>query len=181
MSLVSIQLTWCLLQGVSPSLVLKVAESEKERQLRRMQQVAGNIGLINPLVFNHFGYGTYAQVIYSLKNNLGWSFGKLSLAPYFCCDCFLYSTTLGAAGGWNDKSRYLIKKKKRLSQVVQLNLSWGWPGLGNGYMLYGFSLVEANVTSWSLYVAKRILGWQTLSLVTWENNFMGIWIVEILI
>ena len=50
------------LQGVSPSLVLKVAESEKERQLRRMQQVAGNIGLINPLVFNHFGYGTYAQV-----------------------------------------------------------------------------------------------------------------------
>ena len=41
--------------------MLKVAESEKER-LRRMQQVAGNIGLINPLVFNHFGYGTYAQV-----------------------------------------------------------------------------------------------------------------------
>ena len=27
-----------------------------------MQGVAGNIGLINPLVFNHFGYGTYAQV-----------------------------------------------------------------------------------------------------------------------
>ena len=96
---------------------------------------------------------------------------SFSLASYFCCDCLLYSTTLGAAGGWNDKSRYLIKK----------NLSWGWPGLGNGCMLYGFSLVEANVTSWSLYVAKRILGWQTLSLVTWENNFMGIWIVEILI
>ena len=51
------------LQGVSPSLVLKVAETEKER-LRRMQQVAGNIGLINPLVFNHFGYGTYAQVYF---------------------------------------------------------------------------------------------------------------------
>ena len=48
-------------QGVSPSLVLKVTDTEKER-LRRMQGVAGNIGLINPLVFNHFGYGTYAQV-----------------------------------------------------------------------------------------------------------------------
>ena len=58
------------LQGVSPSLVLKVAESEKERQLRRMQQVAGNIGLINPLVFNHFGYGTYAQVIDILRTKL---------------------------------------------------------------------------------------------------------------
>ena len=53
-------------QGVSPSLVLKVAETEKER-LRRMQQVAGNIGLINPLVFNHFGYGTYAQVHFKNK------------------------------------------------------------------------------------------------------------------
>ena len=29
-------------------------------------QVAGNIGLINPLIFNHFGYGTYAQVAYKL-------------------------------------------------------------------------------------------------------------------
>ena len=27
-----------------------------------MQQVAGHIGLINPFVFNQFGYGTYAQV-----------------------------------------------------------------------------------------------------------------------
>ena len=56
------------LQGVSPSLVLKVAETEKER-LRRMQQVAGNIGLINPLVFNHFGYGTYAQVNFKILQN----------------------------------------------------------------------------------------------------------------
>lgn len=56
--------------AVSPNLVLKVAESEKERQLRRMQQVAGNIGLINPLVFNHFGYGTYAQPYTQLNTSL---------------------------------------------------------------------------------------------------------------
>jgi len=56
--------------GVSPNLVLKVAESEKERQLRRMQYVAGNIGLINPLIFNHFGYGTYAQPYTQLHTSL---------------------------------------------------------------------------------------------------------------
>jgi len=66
--------------GVSPSLVLKVAESEKERQLRRMQQVAGNIGLINPLVFNHFGYGTYAQPYTHLNTNLMGQQAALQLA-----------------------------------------------------------------------------------------------------
>jgi len=66
--------------GVSPSLVLKVAESEKERQLRRMQQVAGNIGLINPLVFNHFGYGTYAQPYAHLNTSLMGQQAALQLA-----------------------------------------------------------------------------------------------------
>ena len=58
-----------VLQGVSPSLVLKVTDTEKDR-LRRMQGVAGNIGLINPLVFNHFGYGTYAQVQFLVTDSL---------------------------------------------------------------------------------------------------------------
>ncbi|XP_074424348.1 CUGBP Elav-like family member 4 isoform X6 [Larus michahellis] len=49
--------------GASSSLVVKFADTDKERTMRRMQQMAGQMGMFSPMAIQFGAYGTYAQAL----------------------------------------------------------------------------------------------------------------------
>uniref|UniRef100_A0A8C7CWW9 Cugbp, Elav-like family member 3a n=1 Tax=Oncorhynchus kisutch TaxID=8019 RepID=A0A8C7CWW9_ONCKI len=70
------------LPGASSSLVVKFADSEKERGIRRMQQVASQLGVISPMTLHLGAYNAYTQAV---------STSSTKPQALYCCFSLIFS------------------------------------------------------------------------------------------